>query len=109
MRHRLTHLQRAEIGRAAREAVGDGRQRHTAIHCGRSWLQSEVELVSLIEFLHAGRVLRVESAHVDEDVVVHGHAVLVLPGRGHVISERRKPLRRQFRVVFGPGEIRDHA
>src|SRR4029453_7311733 len=112
-----------------RKAVVDVGQRDPAIDGGRSWLQSEIEIFRLVDLLNGADVLRVEPRNVDEDVVVHQHAVAILAGglgvggerleltsveRGAMIrvgivgayaSSGRIPLEREFSARVGPEAV----
>src|SRR5439155_799526 len=88
---RLARFERAEIGRLAREAVRHVGQRHTAVDCSRARFEPEVEVFRFVELLNVLTILRVELLNIDEGVVIHTDAVLVLPRRLCILRKRRKP------------------
>src|SRR6478752_1254148 len=90
MRRRLPDFQCAEIGSPSAESVCDIGQNGSAIHSGRSRLETEVERFSLVDLLHGRIVLCIQFRHIHEHVVVDQHAVLILVRRVAVLFQRLK-------------------
>ena len=87
MRRRLAAFQRPEIRSATSESVGDSRQLCASVERRRSLAQRKIEVLGFVDLLHTGAVLRIEPRHLDEDVVIDQHAVLILLRCGAVLSE----------------------
>jgi len=93
MRRGLANLQGSQIGRLARKAIGNIGQGYAMINCRRTWLESEIQVFGLVKLLNLLEILRVQPRDIDENVVIHSDAMLVLMRRLAVFRERRVPAR----------------
>ena len=80
MGNRGTHFERTEIGRSSRKAIRDVWQNRAFIYSCRTWFESKIKILRLVQLLKAGDILRIEPAHIHEDVVVKQDAIPILSG-----------------------------
>jgi hypothetical protein len=105
VRRILAEFQGSEVRCPAGEGIRDVRQDHATINRGRVRFEPEVEILRLVKHLNLLQILRIESWHVDKDVVVYKDAMLILMCHADVFLERREPARfeRPVRYSAVPG------
>jgi hypothetical protein len=93
VRRTLAEFQGSEVRCPAGEGIRDVRQDHATINRGRARFEPEVEVLRLVKHLNLLQILRIQSWHVDKDVVVHKDAMLFLMCHADVFLERRESAR----------------
>src|SRR5262245_31713165 len=85
MGNRMPELERPQIWRLSREAIGDVRESDAGINRRPRGIEREVEGVGIVELRRRGRVCRLQ---VLEDAEVHHEAVRLAAGRLAEFIER---------------------
>lgn len=93
MRRILAEFQCAQVGRVASVTIRHIRKDRTLIDRRGLCLQPEIQVFSLIQLLHVRGVLSIKPWNVDEYVIVHQNAVLILMRRAAVFFQTSKASR----------------